>query len=1090
MKLGRIVVAGAAFYGLFAVSNPALATLSYAQATKYSLNISEPNLGAALSALSERTGVVVLYPYELTRVFSIRSVIGTHTVAEALDILLDGTGLSGRVTPQGVVIIAPAAAKPLLVSAHVEDLDPIETITVTGYRGSLAVGAAVKRANTNFSDLIFAEETGKFPDLNIAESINRVPGIQLTRDSSGEGVQVSIRGLGPSFTKVVLNGVPIAVASDGPFGVGTANREVDLDMFPTELFTKIAVHKTPTAGMVEGGISGIVDMRNIRPFDRSEDGFHLSYSALEQYSDSSGGLSPRGTLIANYNWGGKIGALLGVSAHHYAYRADGYGAVNEALAGVVDQVPAGSCPDCNTIGTGKNFHWATVVPPGVAPNLALGIGAVGSPYRYSGDINTAGGTSGLSTTDLSNAIIGYMPTETSTWGKKDRLSSLIALQYRPTEDLLIGLDVLYEYSHRTFGSAGMSWYLRNTCNTAGTADNCMIPVNVVTDSMHYITSGRFLNSSFFLVQYISHENLDFLDFHPSADWTVTDWLKIRGGVDYNDSHLNRRMWSYLIQTTPGSGIYVDYKMEPGADFPIIKTNIDLADPNAGWQWYQIRVQPEFRRTVNRGTDWNAKLGGDDANVQVGYSYHQTYRYISARDNSSNAQACVLGTSTPDNLCTMPDGTVLPAGSAPLVSNERLPQYLLTLPVNDFLHLTHQAVGYSDFITVDMKALDAATQIAKFVDTAPFAANGAIGANRSGTLAEETHGAFIEANYIAGVFGRDVHIDAGLRYFNTNQAITGPESVAGVTQFVTSRRSYDGLLPAFNVSSEVWDHLVLRIAGSRTMTRADPNSMLPGISFGGAQLSPINAGNPNLRPYYSLNLDVGAEYYMGGPGVIGVDFFRKDISNFTGIEQVIEKFSATGIPLSLLTPTQLADYNANGGPDEIVTVRRLINLPQKLHLTGFELSYVQPMDFALEGSGLTATYTRVMQSVDAGLTLSQAQGLATGIAPYTFNLGGYYEDDRISMRLTYNYIARFIDIATPASDGIMQPGYRSAYGQLDLSTSITVPWLDGTLLQGAQITFDALNLTNARQRRYIGNTNDPMSVTYSGTSYLVGFRGKL
>ncbi len=1091
MMLGRSGLAGAALYAALAVSIPAFAAPSYTQATKYNLNISESNLGAALSALSTQTGVVVLYPYELTQIHDVRSVAGLHTVRESLDFLLKGTGFSGSVTPQGVVIITQASnEKPGLVLSDGDNDAAREVITVTGYRESLAIAAAVKRSNQNFSDLIFSEDTGKFPDLNIAESINRVPGIQLTRDSSGEGMQISVRGLGPSFTKVVLNGMPIAVASDGPFGVGTANREVDLDMFPTELFTRIAVNKTPTAGMAEGGISGIVDMENVRPFDKPEEGFHLSYSVLDQYSNSNGGFGPRGTLIASYKWGNKLGILFGVSAQHFIYRTDGYNAINEALSGVVDQVPAGSCPNCNTIGAGKNFHWATIVPPGVSADPSLGIGSTGSHYNYAGGINTPGGTSGLSTTDLSNAIIGYIPEETTVRGNKNRLSNLLAVQYSPTENLLISLDVLYEYSQRLFGGSAMAWYVRNTCNTAGTADDCMIPVNVVTDNLHYITSGTFLNSSFFLVQYAQRENLDFLDLHPSAEWTVNNWLKIHGSVDYNDSHFHRRLWSYLIQTTPGAGNYVNYTMPPGADMPIIKTNINLADPNAGWEWYQVRAQPEFRRTIDRGTAWTATFASDVADITAGYSFDQSYRYIDARDNSNDAQNCVLGTSTESDLCTLPNGTVLPPGAPPLVPNTEVLRYLTQLPIGDFLHLSNQSVGFKNYISIDMAALNAATQIAGFVDNAPFAANGAIGANRSGALNEKTQAAFLEMNRHASFLDHDVGINAGVRYFNTDQSITGSTSVAGTTEFITTERSYDGFLPAFNISAEVWRNLVIRFAGSRAMTRANPNSMLPGIAFGSAQLSPIAAGNPDLQPYYSTNFDAGAEYYIGGPGVIAIDFFKKDISNFTANQQIIEPFSATQIPLSLLTATQLADYNANGGPNVPVTVNTQVNLKQKLHLTGFEFSYVQPLDVLLEGLGLTANYTRVIQRVDAGLTPSQTQGLATGIAPYTFNAGGYYEHADISIRLTYNYIARFIDLATPASDGIMQPGYRDAYGQLDLSTSLTVPWFDGTLFEGAQVTFDALNLTNARQRRYIGNTNDPMSVIYSGTSYLVGFRGKL
>ena len=122
---------------------------------------------------------------------------------------------------------------------------------------------------------VFAEDIGKFPDANVAEALNRIPGINITREADNEGLQVAIRGLGANFTKILLNGAPISVASSGATDQNTNNREVDLNMFPTELFTQLTVEKTPTADMIEGGLAGDVGMRTLRPFDHPGIALHL-----------------------------------------------------------------------------------------------------------------------------------------------------------------------------------------------------------------------------------------------------------------------------------------------------------------------------------------------------------------------------------------------------------------------------------------------------------------------------------------------------------------------------------------------------------------------------------------------------------------------------------------------------------------------------------------------------------------------------------------------------------------------------------------------------------------------------------------------
>ena len=109
----------------------------------------------------------------------------------------------------------------------------VSVVKVTGYRGSLLASARDKKEAVGFQDTISSEDMGKFPDKNIAESLARIPGVQISRDVTGEGMNVQIRGLGSSFTKVLLNNAQIAVASYGPIDGASTNREIDLDLLPT-----------------------------------------------------------------------------------------------------------------------------------------------------------------------------------------------------------------------------------------------------------------------------------------------------------------------------------------------------------------------------------------------------------------------------------------------------------------------------------------------------------------------------------------------------------------------------------------------------------------------------------------------------------------------------------------------------------------------------------------------------------------------------------------------------------------------------------------------------------------------------------------
>lgn len=245
--------------------------------------------------------------------------------------------------------------------------DGTADIVVTGYRSSLAKSTNAKRAATGFTDSIFAEDIGKFPDTNIAESFNRISGVTITRDVTGEGTNVAIRGLGSNFTNVTLNGAPIAVASSGATDAQGTDRSVDLSFFPTDLFTKLTVNKSYTANLLEGGAAGNVDLRSARPFDRS--GPFLAYNIQGSNQTPDARIGARGSLIGSWR-NDTFGILGGVSAQRLFTETRGFetiGYTNPALTAA----QCGATSGCNSTG-GGNWTIPATVPVGAGAGLVPG----------------------------------------------------------------------------------------------------------------------------------------------------------------------------------------------------------------------------------------------------------------------------------------------------------------------------------------------------------------------------------------------------------------------------------------------------------------------------------------------------------------------------------------------------------------------------------------------------------------------------------------------------------------------------------------------------------------------------------------------
>src|ERR1700754_3213700 len=180
---------------------------------------------------------------------------------------------------------AAAAAAPQTAAtadAAQSNQDTGKDIVVTGFRGSLAKALDQKKASAVSIDSILAEDIGKFPDLNLSESIQRIPGVALARDG-GEGRTISVRGLGPQFTRVRINGMEAIATAGGADSSGGTNRGrgFDFNVFASDLFNAITIRKTAEAATEEGSLGATVDLRTARPFDYK--GFTLVTSAHGTY---------------------------------------------------------------------------------------------------------------------------------------------------------------------------------------------------------------------------------------------------------------------------------------------------------------------------------------------------------------------------------------------------------------------------------------------------------------------------------------------------------------------------------------------------------------------------------------------------------------------------------------------------------------------------------------------------------------------------------------------------------------------------------------------------------------------------------------
>src|SRR6201996_2336236 len=551
----------------------------------------------------------------------------------------------------GSMVAAMTVIAPSLANAQQVAANSVEQVTVTGYAASLEKATDAKRNSNNFTDTVFAEDIGKFPDTDVAESLNRIPGVTISREIDGEGVNVSIRGLGADFTKVTLNGASIEVASTGSTDQGDTFRAIDLNLFPTELFTQLSVSKSPTADLIEGGAAGNVNMRSLRPFDK--EGLHFTYNLQGSDYSQSPSMGERGTLILSDTIG-DFGALIGISGVHNRVFTTGWEDGNAGW-GTPSALSAAQCPAANCHTLGSSF-WTipTVVPANVTTGGLVPGSAITSTTLTA--LNP-----GLTPQQISNLLLPRLGRTMYERGSRDRYNGVASFEWRPTEDLHFYLDMMGGRIFNDLDRSDLDWGVR-----AGAGSQALIPENVVLDPGSegvlggvggVVQSGTFANSQLFLEARPYHEKGDFYSINPGGSWQINDLMHLDFQVNASRSHYFRDSPTYLFVTCPSSGnpagvpgctapaggVTVNFSNPAGAAFPTITSNIDTNNP-ANFQWNNGRVnlQDEKRYTFTNGAHIDGTWGGDRIALKAGFAYDDTYRSITAIDDSQQWQTAICG----------------------------------------------------------------------------------------------------------------------------------------------------------------------------------------------------------------------------------------------------------------------------------------------------------------------------------------------------------------------------------------------------------------------------------------------------------------
>ena len=815
----------------------------------------------------------------------------------------------------------------------------LEEIVVTGVRQSLENAIATKRDAAAVVDAISAEDVGKFPTENLAESLQRVTGVQISR-FRGEGQNVTIRGLPSDYSLVQLNGRTLTSAL-GASGSGLS-RSFDFTILPSEFVSRVEVYKSPTADLEEGGLAGTVIARTLRPLDVGERRFGGSLQMANESNRDE--WAPRAsTFYSDVFADGKLGVALGVAyterlTETHEQRITRYRRAAESAQGGLD-----------LNGNGIVENGAGGRPLNTTPYAMLD-SSFHTIYREDRKRKTAIGTVQFKPNDKWEFVAeGF-------YGKVDLFSP------RYTDLLRVGVG-LQSGGPVIPGSIVLE---QRPGNDSAVGDRGL-PVNTVM-------AGGFRGVD---------QRADGRTEEREGDLLSTSI----GGTYTGENFTLTTELGYSVAKQTRSDPLLENMRRASLTYDL-RTNSDIVGYSFVGADEAARLNPATFTLLGFNGEWGRKREDEQKDLAVDVNQYFSWWWIDGlqyggkytiRDNYENNKRI---TASAAQLAPLWGG-----GPAPnLVLKEVRPSSGQFLDADGGTSgLFHQSWLVNDpfaFIRAyGRKAIEAVSTIT----------NDPTGIN---DVEEDVSALYVRAN-----IGRGGKLtgNIGLRAVYTQQKSVGvaPDLTAitvdtqgTVTRVpaaapLTADRNYTDILPSLNLKYELTDDVALRFAASRTMSRPSLAQISPSITASGATQT-LTANNPELDPFRSNNFDFSAEWYFSRGALLAGTVFYKDIVSLVERQQTQIPLTITQINGEVRTPV-----------NQLWTLSQLVN-GKGTAVAGVEASYQQNFDFLpapFDGFGVLTNYTYM--DTHGGNPLQ-------GASKNNYTASMYYEKGWFGGRVSYTW----------------------------------------------------------------------------------------
>ncbi|MBB4153389.1 TonB-dependent receptor [Sphingomonas jinjuensis] len=918
-------------------------------------------------------------------------------------------------------------------SAEDQVADNPADIVVTGFRKSLDAALSVKRQSVSAVDAIVAEDIAKFPDQNLAESLQRIPGISIQRDA-GEGRAITVRGLGAQFTRVRVNGLEtVATSTDG----ASANRDraFDFNVFASELFNSIVVHKTAEASLDEGSLGAVVDLNTGNPLG-GKTGLTVVGSAVATYNDLSKNTRPRlAGLISYKSPDGRFGAA--VSA---AYQK-------------TDNLELGN----NTV------RWAQARFDSVNGTPCFFNSATGTTR-----VQNTGGTY-RSSSACDQAALSFhprIPRYGEVFHGRERLGLTGSVQFEPSDSTKLSVDALYSRFTEKREEKWGEVLLRSN-------ERSIDVVNPVYDSNNNMISATLNDAWVRTEHYLRQSKTEFYQVGGSWDQDVGDRFRftLMGGVSQSDASIPVET-TFVFDDRDAQNYSYDYT---DSRHPKLTFGTSVTDP-ANFQLAEIRDRPSATvnkfRTAQLRTEWD--VVPDAFQLKTGAVWRR-FEFDTKGYTRDTVVCPTRTTAGPDAVL----GTITCTPSSVFGANA-----VYGFPAGNLGELfTLGNAGQPSGTTTQflIPNIDAA---AKYTNL--YSRPLAVDAGNIRNVVEEVTGGYLQADVKGDILSLRYAANAGVRYVHTSQTSTGLNN--GVA--VTVDRSYDDWLPALNVALFPTEKVIVRGAVSKVITRPTLGNLTPGGSVDGFNYR-ISFGNPQLDPFRATSYDLAAEYYFAPQSIFSVAIFKKTVDSFPVSVTQTGTYASTGLPLSIIPPSSPAASNPEG---QLWTINSITN-GTGADLKGLEVSLQSTFRFLpgfLKNFGVlanatfigsNATYTQSGPAVVPGGGLVNVSRTETlyGLSKRAYNGTLYYEDSRFSARGSISYRGPYIDGSS--GTGNVFEGYNSTIN-VDASLRYRVTsW--------AEVSLEGTNLTDTYRDRYTDlDANRNYEYNHFGRTILAGVRFKM